>query len=238
MSKIEWTDKTWNPVTGCTKISEGCLNCYAISFSKRLSANPKTASKYRNADKVTVHPDELDKPFKWKKPKMIFVCSMGDLFHVDVPWMFIHKVIETIRQNPQHTFILLTKRADKMAYFYASFIQSGLIWPNNIWCGITAENQQRFDERMPYLKRMPGVKFISVEPMLSEVDISRYARHINWVICGGETGHHIRRINSDWAVKLLNQTRTHNIPFFFKSWGFIKLDMLMGCSYHEFPIVE
>ena len=215
MSKIEWTEKTWNPVTGCTKISEACENCYAEVMAKRLSGMPASKEKYRNGFKLTIHPEALEEPYKWKKPSMVFVCSMGDLFHKDVPTSFIDSVIKVIEDNPQHTFQLLTKRAKRMFQF---FYESGREIPKNCWLGVTCESGKH-KERIDYLRLLEApICFVSCEPLLGNmngIDLDG----IDWVITGGESGVNARRTPADWFRGLRDACRRWNTPFFFKQWG-------------------
>lgn len=215
MSKIEWTEKTWNPVTGCTKISEACENCYAEVMAKRLSGMPASKEKYRNGFKLTIHPEALEESYKWKKPSMVFVCSMGDLFHKDVPTSFIDSVIKVIEDNPQHTFQLLTKRAKRMFQF---FYESGREIPKNCWLGVTCESGKH-KERIDYLRLLEApVRFVSCEPLMgnmNDIDLDG----IDWVITGGESGVNARRTPADWFRGLRDACRRWNTPFFFKQWG-------------------
>ncbi len=185
-TKIEWAKKVWNPVTGCTPVSEGCANCYAERMSKRLAGRagyPKD-----NPFAVTLHPDRLDQPLRWRKPRRIFVCSMGDLFHKDINAEILKPIYETIAKCPQHTFIVLTKRPKRAALFLNGLVKTGdhINWgpdpypqvkwvPRNVWLGVSVENQARADERIPILLDIPAaVRFVSIEPMLGPVDVSRY----------------------------------------------------------------
>ena len=213
MSKIEWTEKTWNPVTGCTKYSQACTNCYAEVMAKRLSGMPASREKYKNGFKLTLHPESLEEPLKWKKPQMVFVVSMGDLFHEDVPFEFIDRVFDIIRKTPQHTYQVLTKRAKRMAeYFDTRFT------PKNVWLGVTCEHAQHY-QRISYLRQIPAtVRFLSCEPLMSDMhDI--YLGGIDWVITGGESGVNARRTPVEWFRILRDQCRLSNVPFFFKQWG-------------------
>lgn len=256
MSKIEWTDQTWNPIIGCTKISHGCNNCYAETMAKRLSGI-KTTAYYKNV--IFQHPlavnygkwngqthfaeSQLKKPLKWKKPRMIFVSSMGDLFHESVSFMDIRKVYDVIRKCPQHTFQILTKRPERMKDFYLEYY--GFQNESNIWLGVTAENQELANKRIPILLQIPAkVHFVSVEPMLSAVDLSLwfysiflqlpYNDIIDWVICGGESGSNARPINPDWVRNLRDQCQELSVPFFFKQWGNKKSGCLLdGKEYKE-----
>jgi protein gp37 len=176
-SKIEWTEKTWNPITGCTKISEGCRNCYAEPMANRLQAMGQI--KYTHGfEKVVCHEKALEEPLKWKKPCKIFVCSMADLFHDDVPFDFIAKIFETMEKCPQHTFIVLTKRPERMVEFIGGTSGAGLSAPPlpNVWFGVTAENQEQADKRIPILLQIPAAKrFVSIEPMLGPIDLTDLA---------------------------------------------------------------
>lgn len=210
-TKIEWTERTWNPVTGCTKQSDGCKHCYAEVMARRLCAMGN--HKYINGFICTLHPEDLGEPMKWKKASTIFVCSMGDLFHKDVPFEFIDKVINIIHNTPQHTYQILTKRAERMAeYFETRKI------PRNAWLGVTVENiNTKF--RIDYLRNLnASVRFLSCEPLienLGNVDLSS----INWIIVGGESGIQARPMNEEWVLNIKKQADTNNIPFFFKQWG-------------------
>jgi protein gp37 len=248
-TKIEWCDKTYNPVTGCTKISPGCQNCYAERMSKRLAG--RGGYPIDEPFKVTLHPDKLDEPLHWKKPSRIFVCSMSDLFHEDVPFNFIGKVFATMANAPQHTFLILTKRAGAMKDFFDAYYSAAWALPN-VWLGVTAENQEQADKRIPILLQIPAAKrFVSVEPMLSAVNLSRYlkwpiCKHwdadgnprifgkyrwekqglvakgwvgLDHVICGGESGPGARPMHPDWVRSLKDQCVADGIPFMLKQWG-------------------
>lgn len=233
MTKIEWTHRpgttgeTWNPVTGCTKISEGCAHCYAERMSKRL----KGRFGYPEDDpfRVTVHPDKLELPLRWKKPRTVFVCSMGDLFHKDVPTQTIALVWRMMNKASRHTFLVLTKRPKRMAYFLKQYDIQPL---PSVWLGVTTENQQRANERIPLLLQCPAaVRFVSVEPMLGPVDIrgalgfSFSDAHegflydvpaVDWIIVGGETGAGARPMDPGWARSVRDQCKAAGIPFFIK----------------------
>lgn len=234
MSKIEWTEKTWNPVTGCTKISEACENCYAEVMAKRLSGMPASKEKYRNGFKLTIHPEALEEPYKWKKPSMVFVCSMGDLFHKDVPTSFIDSVIKVIEDNPQHTFQLLTKRAKRMFQF---FYESGREIPKNCWLGVTCESGKH-KGRIDYLRLLEApVRFVSCEPLLgnmNDIDLDG----IDWVITGGESGVNARRTPADWFRGLRDACRRWNTPFFFKQWGAWGEDGVKRSKYKNGSILD
>jgi len=222
-SKIEWTETTWNPVTGCTKISTGCKNCYAERMAKRLQA--AGVEKYRNGFEATLHPNELERPLRWRKPRMIFVCSMSDLFHDDVPDDFIRSVFEVMQQASLHTFQVLTKRAERMADLLT---RPDWPLPPNVWVGVTAENQAMADRRIPHLLRIhrASVRFISAEPLLGPIDLDRacctfdqYAVGIDWVIVGGESGPGARPMQPEWVRDIRDQCQAAGVPFFFKQWG-------------------
>lgn len=219
-TKIEWATQVWNPVTGCSKISEGCANCYAEPFAKRLQNHPNFDIKYKYRDgfKPTTHPEVLNQPYEWKKPQRVFVCSMGDLFHDDVPNDFLIRVWSVMVNNPIHTFLLLTKRPENALKFYNLYTES---WrSNNIWIGVTAENQREADKRIPILLQISAaIRFVSVEPMLSEIDIKPYINALDWVICGGETGRKARPLHPSWVRSLRDRCYVAQVPFFFKQWG-------------------
>ena len=217
-TKIEWSERVFNPVTGCSKISEACQNCYAEVMAKRLSGMPASKEKYKNGFKVTLHPECLNEPYKWKKPSMVFVVSMGDLFHEDVPFEYIDKVFKVIRETPQHTYQILTKRADRLFDYYFSYIDI-CDKPKNVWLGVTCENRNHYD-RIALLRLVPAnnVKFLSCEPLLGEMnDINLDG--IDWVITGGESGVCARRTPTDWFRGLRDACLRWNTPFFFKQWG-------------------
>jgi len=225
-TKIEWAKDVWNIVTGCNKISEGCQNCYGLRMAQRL----KGRYGYPADDpfKVTIHKDKYDAPFKWKSPRRIFVCSMGDLFHDDVPFKEILTIFDIMYQCPQHTFMVLTKRPARMLEFCSKYglmpdcnwvTGAGEIWPKNVWCGISVENQKRADERIPILLQIPApIKFLSVEPLLGPVNIKDYSM-IDWVIVGGESGPNARIMHPEWVTKIRDDCVNNGVPFFFKSWG-------------------
>lgn len=212
MTKIEWTNRTWNPVTGCTKCSEGCKNCYAEVMTRRLKGTGN--KKYANGFKVTTHEDVLDEPDKWTNPSLIFVCSMSDLFHEEVPFTFIDKVMDTIRVNPWHIFQILTKRADRMEEYYRTREV-----PNNAWIGVTVENEKA-KMRIEHLNNIDttAVRFISCEPLLEDLgELNLYK--IDWVIVGGESGRNARPMKEEWVLNIKRQADTEDAAFFFKQWG-------------------
>ena len=219
-TKIEWTERTWNPVTGCTKQSEGCAHCYAEVMSRRLCAmgNPK----YANGFKSTTHLEALKEPFNWKKPSTIFVCSMSDLFHKDVPFEFIDKVFRVIEETPQHNYQILTKRAERMAeYFKIRNI------PQNAWIGVTVENKET-KYRIDHIRHLDAtIKFLSCEPLLGDLE-ELNLNGINWIIVGGESGSQARPMKEEWALNIKKQADVSNIPFFFKQWGTWSKDGVKG----------
>lgn len=231
-SRIEWTESTWNPVTGCTKISEGCQNCYAERMTRRLYAMGQ--EKYKNCFKVTTHEDCLTEPLNWKKPQIIFVCSMSDLFHKDVPDEFIIKVFNIMNKAKWHTFQVLTKRAERLQE-----IAPKLNWTSNIWLGVTVESNNQ-KKRIPYLINTPAhIKYLSIEPMITEIkDLS--LDNINWVIVGGESGPGARPIKESWVTAIRDNCIKNQIPFFFKQWGGVNKKIagctLQGRQWKELPI--
>ncbi|WP_276964861.1 phage Gp37/Gp68 family protein [Bacteroides graminisolvens] len=210
-TKIEWTDKTWNPITGCTKISAGCANCYAEIMSKRLQAMKQ--DKYKNGFILTMHNDVLDEPIKWKKPHTIFVCSMSDLFHENVPFSFIDKVVETIKSTPQHNYQILTKRANRMAEYF-----SDKNIPKNAWLGVTVDIASS-KSRIDFLRNLNApIKFLSCEPLLEDLG-DMNLDGIDWVIVGGESGAKARPMKEEWVQSIKVQTEKQGSAFFFKQWG-------------------
>lgn len=210
-SRIEWTETTWNPTTGCTKISEGCKNCYAERMAIRLNA--MGTEKYRNVFELTLHPDLINEPKGWKAPRTVFVNSMSDLFHEQIPSEFICEVFRTMNDCPQHTFQILTKRADKLVQ-YNEMLQ----WSKNIWMGVTVENQKQV-HRIDALRYTSAVvKFLSLEPLLTAIN-KLDLKGIDWVIVGGESGPDARPIHENWVKDIKQMCQEQNVPFFFKQWG-------------------
>jgi protein gp37 len=208
---IEWTEMTWNPTTGCTKISTGCKNCYAEKMSSRLQA--MGMKKYKDGFEVRWHKSELNVPFTWSKPRMIFVNSMSDLFHEEMPLSFIKRVFRVMNECPNHTFQVLTKRADILAQYSPL-----LNWTPNIWMGVTVECNRVVD-RIDHLRKTSAfIKFLSLEPLLTELP-SLNLNEIDWVIVGGESGTNARNMKEDWVISIRNQCEQSGIPFFFKQWG-------------------
>lgn len=210
-SKIEWTEATWNPSTGCSKISAGCANCYAEVMTRRLQA--MGMEKYKDGFNLTCHYKELQLPYTWKKPRMIFVNSMSDIFHENMPFDFIKAVFKVMNECSQHTFQVLTKRADILEKYYTL-----LDWTPNIWMGVTVESD-RVTNRIDALCKVPAyIKFLSMEPMISAIP-NLNLLNIDWVIVGGESGQKARPINEEWVIDIKNQCEQKQIPFFFKQWG-------------------
>jgi len=216
-SKIQWTERTWNPVTGCTKYSDGCANCYAETMTRRLKAMGQ--EKYKDGfDKVACHPDALDEPKNIIEPSMFFVCSMADLFHKDVSDEFIDKVLQVIKDCPQHTFQLLTKRTERMYEFF-NFSNERHPVPANCWIGTTVENLFAV-RRIPWLAEIKSapVRFLSCEPLLSDLkDLDLF--NIDWVIVGGESGNQARPMKKEWVLNIKRQCEEQGAAFFFKQWG-------------------
>ena len=228
---IEWTESTWNPITGCNKISAGCENCYAERLAFRLKAMGH--KKYANGFDVTLHPFVLNDPLKWKKPQMIFVCSMSDIFHKDVPDDFIIKIFEVMNKANWHIFQVLTKRANRIPK-----IMNKVKWTPNIWLGVTVENEKNL-WRVKYLVNSPAkVKFLSLEPLLGDLP-NLNLTGIDWVIVGGESGPGARPIKKDWVINIRDKCKKANVPFFFKQWGGINKKkagrLLDGKTYDEMP---
>jgi protein gp37 len=210
-TKIEWTDRTWNPVTGCSKLSSGCANCYAEIMAHRLHAMGVT--KYANKFVPTMHENVLDEPLKWKRPHTVFVCSMADLFHDEVAFGFIDKVIDTIKKSGHHRYQILTKRADRMAEYF-----SNAEIPQNVWLGVTVESSSE-KYRIDFLRKLPAtIRFVSCEPLLDDIGIIDLT-DIDWVIVGGESGVRARLMKPEWVRSILKQTDEQGAAFFFKQWG-------------------
>jgi protein gp37 len=219
-STIEWTEATWNPTTGCDQTSPGCDRCYALTLAKRLKAmgNPK----YQNDGDprtsgpgfaLTLHTDQLDLPHRWAAPRVIFVNSMSDLFHPEVPESFIAQVFSVARDTPRHTYQVLTKRSKRLAA-----VAQSLPWPENLWMGVSVESA-KYKFRVDHLRQIPAAtKFLSIEPLLGPIG-ELNLDGINWVIVGGESGHGARPVKHEWIVEVRDQCVAQNVPFFFKQWG-------------------
>jgi len=211
-SKIEWTEHTWNPITGCTKVSPGCKNCYAEEMAVRLKA--MRAPGYENGFKLKLMPERLEQPLKRKKPTKYFVNSMSDLFHEDVPFEFIDKVFDVINNTPQHIYQILTKRSSRLAkYFKMRKV------PQNAWIGVSVEDKKYGVPRIDDLRKVPAsIRFLSVEPLLEDLgNIS--LKNIHWVIVGGESGRKAREMQPEWVENVRIQCQSENVAFFFKQWG-------------------
>lgn len=218
-SAIEWTEVTWNPTTGCDRISPGCDNCYALTLSKRLKAMGQ--AKYQNDGDprtsgqgfgLTLHPQTLDAPYSWRGSRTVFVNSMSDLFHEEVPLEFIQSVFAVMADTPQHQYQVLTKRAQRLAT-----LAPQLAWPPNVWIGVSVETQ-RYSFRVDYLRRVPAaVRFVSAEPLLGPLRLGLGG--IDWVIVGGESGHGARPVKAEWVEDIRDDCAESGVPFFFKQWG-------------------
>lgn len=233
-STIEWTQMTWNPTTGCTKISQGCKFCYAEIMSKRLQA--MGVEKYKDNFQVRTHESALSVPYTWKKSKIVFVNSMSDLFHEDVPLEFIQKVFKVMRDNPQHVFQVLTKRGDRLLE-----LDKALNWSHNIWMGVSVEDKhvtQRIDQLRETNAR---TKFLSLEPLIGPLP-NLNLNSIDWVIVGGESGHNPRPMKADWVLDIQEQCKKNEVAFFFKQWGGKNKKkngrILNGRTYDEMPEIE
>ncbi len=230
-TKIEWTEYTWNPVTGCTPVSDGCLNCYARRMAKRLTAMGNR--RYKNGFKLTLHYDLIQQPLKWRKTKIIFVNSMSDLFHEGISISFIKAVFNTIERAPWHIFQVLTKRAERLAQ-----LAPVLDWPDNLWVGVTIESE-KYLYRASLLKKVPAkIRFISFEPLIgsiANIDLNG----IDWAIVGGESGPGSRIMRKAWVERLLEISREYGTSFFFKQWGGVNKKkagrLLNGRIYNEIP---
>jgi protein gp37 len=225
---------TWNPVTGCSKVTAGCKNCYAEKLAKRLKA--MGVERYKNGFKVTLQPDLLDVPLHWREPRTVFVNSMSDLFHEKVPLSYIKKVFDTMVKCPQHTFQILTKRSQRL-----SEVSPELPWSANIWMGVSVENEQVLD-RIADLKTVPAaVRFLSCEPLIGPLE-NLPLKGIHWVIVGGESGPGTRPMKREWVLSIHRQCKVAGVPFFFKQWGGIRKDLtgreLHGRTYDDMPSVE
>ena len=210
---IEWTDATWNPVTGCTKVSPGCAHCYAEAITLRFKrGGPFLPGKTT----IRLHPDRLDQPSKWRRPRRIFVNSMSDLFHEEVPFEFVDDIFEVIAANPRHTYQILTKRPERMLD-YVEWTH-GQEWPAQVWAGVSVENQYWADRRVPLLRQVPAsIRFLSCEPLLKPLELDLDGIH--WVIVGGESGPRARKMEEAWAADIQNQCERAKVAFFFKQWG-------------------
>lgn len=236
LTKIEWADAVWNPTSGCSKVSAGCANCYAERMAKRLAG--RCGYPEDNPFRVTLHPDKLDLPLRWRKPRRVFVNSMSDLFHPEVPFDFIRAVWARMATARHHTFLILTKRPGRMKEFFQWMAtQDFKVEPYllHVWLGVSAENQAAADERIPLLLQTPAaVRFVSAEPLLGPICIPHYlggkflteyekatgrVTGLDWIIAGGETGPGARPMHPDWLRSLRDQCQASGVPYFFKAWG-------------------
>jgi len=233
-SPIEWTEGTWNPVTGCTKVSPGCAHCYAERLATRLQAMGQ--ANYKNGFELTLQQQMLELPLKWRKPQTIFVNSMSDLFHADVPLDYVQRVFGVMRRATRHRFQVLTKRAERLEE-----VAPRLEWTPNVWMGVSVESE-RYRHRIDCLRRVPAaVRFLSLEPLLvplHEIDLTG----IHWVIVGGESGPGARAMNSAWAADLRDQCVRAGVSFFFKQWGGVNKKrtgrVLDGRTWDEMPVTS
>ena len=230
-SRIEWTSSTWNPVTGCDKVSPGCEHCYADRMAKRLQA--MGVKKYRNGFEVTLHPDVLEQPTSWIRPRVIFVNSMSDLFHEKVPTEYVQQIFDVIRRCPQHIFQVLTKRSKRLVR-----AADKLDWPDNLWMGVTVESPT-YKFRIDDLRKTPAaLKWLSLEPLidpLGQLDLTDIA----WAVVGGESGPGARPMKEKWVYEIRHQCRAQHTAFFFKQWGGVNKKqagrLLRGRLYNEMP---
>jgi protein gp37 len=236
-SAIEWTDATWNPVTGCTKISAGCDNCYAARFAERWRGTP--GHPFEAGFDLTLRPDRLEQPLRWKMPRRIFVNSMSDLFHKDVPTSFVDQVFEVMERADWHNFQVLTKRSSRMQdYLLRRYRFSA---PGHIWFGVSVESAQTARSRIGHLNciQQDAVRFLSIEPLLAPIGVFDL-RKIDWVIVGGESGPGARPMHLDWVRDIRDQCIAQNVPFFFKQWGGIRPKSngreLDGREWNEMPV--
>jgi len=210
-SKIEWTESTWNPVTGCTKISEGCINCYAERMALRLKS--MGVKKYKYGFNLTLHNDNVNDPLSWIKPHIIFLCSMSDLFHDDVPEKFILKVFKTMNEANWHIFQVLTKRSKRLLE-----LNKKIKWTSNIWMGVTVESEIYANRIEDLIMTDAHIKFLSLEPLLSDIPKLKLM-NVDWIIVGGESGFNSRPVHPDWIRSIQRQCEMQDVPFFFKQWG-------------------
>jgi len=233
-SSIEWTEMTWNPTTGCNKLSAGCKFCYAEVMSRRLKA--MGIDKYKNGFELAIHEDALQIPYTWKLSKVVFVNSMSDLFHKEVPLAFIQKVFKVMNDTPQHTYQVLTKRADVLFKYHKE-----LNWTHNIWMGVSVEDE-KVVKRIDFLRKTDArVKFLSCEPLIGPLP-NLNLKNIDWLIVGGESGRTPRPMNVDWVLDIQEQCEKSKVAFFFKQWGGVNKKKagreLGGRTYDEMPIVR
>ncbi|OGO12388.1 MAG: hypothetical protein A2Y93_01220 [Chloroflexi bacterium RBG_13_68_17] len=232
-SRIEWTESTWNPLTGCTKLSPGCKNCYAERMALRLRA--MGSPNYRNGFRLTIHERLLQLPLRWSKPQMIFVNSMSDIFHKDVPEGFIQAMFAVMRTAHWHTFQVLTKRSERLLE-----LDPKLDWPTNVWMGVSVENSHYMPRIRDLQATGASVKFLSLEPLLAPIP-RLPLKGMSWVIVGGESGPHARPIREEWVIEIRDQCLSKSVPFFFKQWGGTNKKQsgrsLQGRTWDEMPSV-
>jgi protein gp37 len=230
-SNIEWTEFTWNPVTGCIKVSKGCKNCYAERMAKRLKA--MGSERYVDGFKPTLHWDLIDAPLAWRKSRLVFVNSMSDLFQEDVPEAFIQRVFDSMVACPQHTFQILTKRSNRLRE-----MAGRLPWPRNVWMGVSVEDKRVLDRATDLAAVPAAVRFLSCEPLIGPLE-DLPLENIDWVIVGGESGPRSREMKVSWVKSIRRQCRKHEVAFFFKQWGGVRKDLtgrlLDGRTYDEMP---
>jgi len=233
-TSIEWTENTWNPVTGCSKISLGCKNCYAERLTHRLKLMGQ--EKYKDGFKVRLHPECLDEPLNWRKPRLVFVNSMSDLFHEEVPFEFIQSVFDVMNRTSLHTYQVLTKRAERMAE-----LAPQLNWTPNIWMGVSVETKTYYP-RIDLLRNVSAaIRFLSLEPLLAPLS-NLNLNGINWVVVGGESGPNARPMKAEWVKSIRAQCKAAGVHFFFKQWGGINKKaagrQLDGRTYDEMPVIN
>lgn len=231
-SEIEWTESTWNPVTGCNKVSPGCKHCYAERMALRLQAMGQP--NYQNGFRVTLHEHMLERPLQWKTPQLIFVNSMSDLFHEDIPLYFIQRVFDVMHRAHWHQFQVLTKRAERLME-----LNPHLIWPENVWMGVSVESQ-KYIHRINHLSQTDAaIKFLSLEPLLGPLS-QLPLTNIDWVIVGGESGPGARPVMREWVIEIRDNCQRVGVPFFFKQWGGAKKKIagriLEGRTWNEMPV--
>ena len=241
-TKIEWTHRTWNPITGCSRISEGCKHCYAERMAQRLKG--RCGYPEDNPFAITYHHNKLRAPYHWRKPQMILVCSMGDLFHEKISFNFIDIIMGVILDNQRHIFQVLTKRPARAFHYFES--RSEII--ENLWFGVTAENQIGANVRIPFLANIPArLKFASFEPLLEDIRLDNLIQYLDWVIVGGETGPGARPMEFCWAANLFHCAQENYVPMFFKHWGEYNADgervgkkrsgrLIFGAEWNDFPL--
>lgn len=230
-SSIEWTEMTWNPTTGCNKVSAGCKHCYAEVMAKRLKA--MGVEKYLDGFELRIHPNALSMPYTWRSPKIVFVNSMSDLFHKDVPLSFINEVFKVMNDNPQHVFQILTKRSDLLLKYSPK-----LKWGHNIWMGVSVENSKVMHRIEDLRETEARVKFLSCEPLIGPLYNMNLTK-IDWVIVGGESGRKPRPMKEEWALDILDQCKASDVKFFFKQWGGVNKKktgrLLLDQTWDEMP---